>query len=99
VPFGPGWSAPVLAGLLLALVGVYVWSVVTPEVWSTFEDTTCPIRALIGLVLTVPTAVLGWRRPLVAGMMLIGVLHLTAGSPSGVVRRLLRQRRDAAARG
>jgi hypothetical protein len=67
----PGWSAPVLAGLLFALVGVYVWSVVTPDVWSTFEDTTCPIRALIGLVLTVPTAVLGWRRPLVAGVMLI----------------------------
>jgi hypothetical protein len=69
----PRWAAPVLAGLLVALVGVYVWSAVTLDAWSTFENTTGPFRALIAFVLAVPMAVLGWRRPRVAGMMLIAL--------------------------
>jgi hypothetical protein len=69
----PGWAVPVLVSLLLGLVGVYVWSLATPDALSTFEDTNGPIRALIGLVLTVPMAVLGWRRPRVAGLMLIAL--------------------------
>jgi hypothetical protein len=69
----PRWAATALGALLLALGGVYLWSVAAPEAWTTFEDSNGPIRALIAFTLALPLAVLGWRQPRVAGAMLIAL--------------------------
>jgi hypothetical protein len=69
----PRRAATALGALLLALGGLYLWSVVAPQAWTTFEDSSGPIRALIAVTLALPMAALGWRQPRVAGVMLIAL--------------------------
>lgn len=69
----PDWAAAALGVLLLGLLVVYGWSVITPESWTTFEDTNGPIGALIAFALAAPMAVLGCKRARVAGVMLIAL--------------------------
>lgn len=72
----PDWAVAPLGVLLLALVGVYAWSVFAPQAWATFEDANGPVRALVAFALALPLAVLGRTRPRVAGVMLLALAVL-----------------------
>lgn len=69
--YRPGWAGGALRVLLLGLVAIYVWSGATPEAWTAFEAEHGPVRALVGFGLAGPMAVLGWKRPREAGVMLL----------------------------
>lgn len=64
--------ATVLLGALTAgMVGVSVWFAADPEAWRAFENNNGPVRAIGSFVLAAPIALLGWRRPLPAGVLLV----------------------------
>jgi hypothetical protein len=78
----PGRAAMLLAFLTGAVVVVGAWYALAPESWRSLENGHGPVRAIALLVLLVPLALLGWRRPGPAGLMLlvIGVAPLLAAS-------------------
>ena len=61
----------VVGGLLLLLAADWTWSAVDPSGWSElFRSSPCLGLAMLAVIL--PIAVLGLRRPAVAGAMLVG---------------------------
>jgi hypothetical protein len=91
----PGPASWLLGGLALVGLGLLVWSALDPEAWRRFEDVRGPVLAIGLFAVSVPVAVLGWHRPLVAGAELIGlglaplvavaVLAVTGASDEGMV--------------
>lgn len=84
----PERAAVVLAGLTAAAVAASVWFAVDPGSWRAFEDDHGPLRAIGAFVLVLPLALLGRRRPRLAGWCLLGVglvptLVAVAGRPQG----------------
>lgn len=69
--FRPAWSVPLLAALTAAVIGSSAWFAVSPESWRSFENRNGPIRAFIVLVLAAAVAVLGRKRPAIAGALLL----------------------------
>jgi hypothetical protein len=88
------WYRPALAtGLLGALtagvVGVSLWYAIDPGGWQVFEDDNGPVRAIGSFVLAASLGLLGWRRPLPAGLLLLAVGAVPlAVSAAGSVSRL-----------
>jgi hypothetical protein len=83
------WATVLLSVLTAGLVGVSIWFAADPEAWRAFENNNGPVRAIAAFVLAAPIALLGWRRPLPAGVMLLvlGLVPVTlsaAGTPSGI---------------
>jgi len=69
--FRPSLATIVLAVLLVGLFGMYIWSAVSPDAWGSFEDSHGPIRTIIAFAIGAPLALLGWKRPLAAGVLLV----------------------------
>lgn len=72
----PRAAVAILGALLTAVASVYLWSAALPATWATFEDANGPVRAVIALVLGLPIAVVGMRRPRAAGLMLLALSAL-----------------------
>jgi hypothetical protein len=49
------------------------WFAADPEAWRVFENNYGPVRAMSSFVLAAPLALLGWRKPLPAGMLLVAL--------------------------
>jgi hypothetical protein len=83
------WATVLLGALTAGVVGLSVWFAVDPEAWRAFESNNGPVRAISSFVLAAPIALLGWRRPLPAGVLLVvlGVVPVAlsaAGTFSGL---------------
>jgi hypothetical protein len=72
------WATVLLSVLTAGLVDVSIWFAADREAWRAFENNNGPVRAIAAFVLAAPIALLGWRRSLPAGVML-----LVLGSGSG----------------
>jgi hypothetical protein len=72
----PDLAAAVLGLVLVGLLGMSLWVGFEPGTWAAFEDTHGPIRAVWGIAVSVPIALLGVQRPLRAGAMLVTVAAL-----------------------
>ncbi len=73
---GVAWRWPRVAGVLLgvlvaAVVAIGVWYALDPSAWRAFEDDTGPVRAIAVFALSLPLAVLAWRRPTLGGGLLV----------------------------
>ena len=84
------WQRPAQATTLLQIltavvVVVGVWYASDSEAWRSFEDDHGPVRAIGVFVLMLPMALVGWRRPRVAGLMLliVGLVPAVAASVTG----------------
>lgn len=69
----PALARPVLLGLVVAVVGVFAWSVLDPEAWRAFEDDTGPVRGVVTLALVAPLGILARRQPREAGWLLLAL--------------------------
>lgn len=69
--YRPGWAAVPLGVLTAGVVALNVWFAVAPEAWRSFEDTHGPIRTIASFALAAPVALLGWKRPAAAGVLLL----------------------------
>lgn len=80
------WAAPILGVLTTGLVAACIWSAADPGTWQAFEDNHGPVRAIAVFALAAPTALLGWRRPLPAGVLLaiIGVAPFALSVAGGM---------------
>jgi hypothetical protein len=80
--YRPARGTTVLGDLTLALVVASVWFAADPQGWRSFENGHGPVRAIGLFVLMLPLALLGWRRPHVAGWMLllVGLLPMILAS-------------------
>ena len=67
-------TATTVLGIITGLVvAVSLWSALTADTWSSFEDDHGPIRSIGVFAVCVPLALLGWKRPKAAGIMLLVV--------------------------
>ncbi len=69
--YRPALAVPVLGAATLVSLAVAVWDAVDPNGWRSFEDTAGPVRGLLVFAVLAPTALLGWRRPLTGGVLLL----------------------------
>ncbi len=78
----PGWAVYVLAALTAAVTGVSIWFALNPQAWRSFEDRHGPVRAVITFVLVAAIAVLGLKRTVAAGILLLaaGVIPVAVSS-------------------
>lgn len=72
------WWAPRVATWVLsvavgAVVVTGVWYAIDPQWWRTFEDDRGPVRAVLVFTLSLPLAVLAWRRVRWGGALLVVV--------------------------
>ena len=84
---GLAWFRPRLATpIMIALSGVVVlaslWFAVDPDAWRVIEDQYGPVRAVAVFVLSAAVGVLGLKRTVIAGWLLValGVLPIAASS-------------------
>lgn len=70
VPVVAEW---VLGSLVAVVVAVGLWYAIDPAAWRSFEDDRGPVRAIAVFALSLPLAVLAWRRPLFGGALLLVV--------------------------
>ncbi|MGC9974227.1 MAG: hypothetical protein ABSC36_02395 [Gaiellaceae bacterium] len=77
-------ATAVLEFLTAAVVVLAVWFALDPGGWRSFENAHGPVRAIGVFALMLPLALLGWRRPRVAGWMLliVGLVPVLAASVS-----------------
>jgi hypothetical protein len=61
----PAWYRP--AGT----IALAVWFAADPAGWRAFMDWAGPVRALVTFAATLPIGLLGWRKPLTGGVMLL----------------------------
>ena len=80
--YRPQAATRLFAVLVAAVIGVSVWSAATPEGWRGLEDRHGPIRAILTLVLAAAVALLGVKRTVVAGVLLLvlGVVPVVVSS-------------------
>ena len=71
--FRPGWAIYVFAVLTAAVIGVSIWFALNPQAWRSFEDRHGPVRAVITFTLAAAMAVLGLKRTIAAGILLLAV--------------------------
>ena len=69
--FRPGWAAIPLAILTAGTIALAIWYAADPGGWRDFENSIGPVRALVTFTITLPVALLGWRRPVTGGVMLL----------------------------
>ena len=83
--YRPGPATAVLEFLTAAVVVLAVWFALDPGGWRSFENGHGPVRAIGVFVLMLPLALLGWRRPRIAGWMLVivGLVPVLAVSVAG----------------
>ncbi len=86
----PGWAAPALTVLTALLVLAGMWFAIDSASWRAFENANGPIRAVAVLGLAFPATVLGLKRAVAAGWLLLALglcpIALSAlGSLAGVV--------------
>jgi hypothetical protein len=67
----PQWALPVLGVLLAAAVGYSAWAAFGREASSAIQNVQGPLDAIALFVLSFALAVLGWRRPFPAGVLLL----------------------------
>lgn len=67
----PGWATVALAVLLAGVVALAFWYVADPAWWRALEGSHGPIRAVSSFILTLPAALVGWRRPLAGAVLLL----------------------------
>jgi len=72
------WRAPALAARVLSCLAALVvagaiWFALDPHAWRTFENGHGPVRTIGVFALMLPLALLGWRRPEIAGTLLLVV--------------------------
>jgi len=67
----PAWAIVVFAVLVAGLFALYLWSAIDPDGWRSYEDSVGPVRTIAAFVIAAPLAVLGWKRPFAAGVMLV----------------------------
>jgi hypothetical protein len=65
------WAIGLLPALTAAAVAAGIWYAIDPEAWRAFENSNGAIRVVGSFVLVAPIALLGWRRPLLAGVLLL----------------------------
>ena len=65
------WATMLLSALVAVVVGLSIWFAVDSASWRAFEDNNGPVRAVSSFVLAAPLALIGWRRPLPAGVLLV----------------------------
>ena len=84
--FRPGWAVWVLAVLSAAVIGASIWLALSPQAWRAFEDRHGPIQAVITFVVVAAIAVLGLKRTLAAGtmMVIVGVIPVAVSSLGGL---------------
>lgn len=75
VAMGLAWWLPTVAewvlGVAVALtISTLVWAAVDNQAWRSFENGHGPVRAVAIFCLAIPIVLLGWRRPLFAGVTL-----------------------------
>ncbi len=88
--YRPGWATIPLAGLTAGTIALAVWFAADPGGWRAFEDHTGPVRALVSFAITLPIGLLGWRKPVTGGVLLLvlGIVPVAvsaAGSGFGAV--------------
>ncbi len=69
--YRPGWATVPLAILTTGTIALAIWFAADPEGWRAFTDRTGPVRALATFAITLPIGLLGWRKPLTGGVMLL----------------------------
>jgi hypothetical protein len=69
----PRTDAWLLGGAVAVLTACWVWAAVDPSWWDEFMDRTGPVLGVGALVLGLPMAVLGLRRPGTAGLLLLAL--------------------------
>ncbi len=79
----PGVAGVVLGVLVAVIVASGVWYALDTDAWRAFEDSHGPVRAVAVFALSLPLAVLAWRRPVLGGALL-----LIAGVVPGVLAML-----------
>ncbi|MFZ4518303.1 MAG: hypothetical protein ACOYOP_07935 [Microthrixaceae bacterium] len=67
----PRVATPVLGVAVAVVCAIGVGYAVDATAWRTFEDGHGPVRAIIVFALTLPLAVLAWRRSIVGGGLLL----------------------------
>lgn len=66
----PRWAVPVLGILTLAVAALSLWWALDPALRS-LENRVGPLTAVAMLIVTIPLSILGWRRTVDAGIMLL----------------------------
>ena len=67
----PGWATAVLAVLLAGVVALAGWYAADPAGWVAYENHHGPVRGVVSLVLLLPAALAGRRRPLTGAVLLL----------------------------
>ena len=76
---GLAWWLPTVAewviGVAVTLtISTFVWAAVDSQAWRSFESGHGPVRAIAIFCLSIPIVVLGWHRPLFAGVTLAALV-------------------------
>ena len=84
--FRPGWAVWVLTALSAVVIGASVLLAVSPRAWRAFEDRHGPVQAVIIFVVVAAVAVLGLKRTLAAGILMVavGVIPVAVSSLGGL---------------
>jgi hypothetical protein len=69
--FRPAWATVVFAVLMGGYVLLSLWAMVDPDGWRSYEDSVGPVRTVVAFAIAAPLALLGWKRPFAAGLMLV----------------------------
>lgn len=69
--YRPGWATWLLGALIAVVIGLSVWYAINPHGWNAFEDRNGPIRTIVAFAVAVPLGLLGLKRAVVAGAMLL----------------------------
>jgi hypothetical protein len=71
--YRPDWATVPLAILTAGTIALAIWFAADPDGWREFTDQTGtgPVRALVTFAITLPIGLLGWRKPLTGGVMLL----------------------------
>jgi hypothetical protein len=69
----PQVASVVLSVLVAAVVAVGAWYAADPAWWRTVEDDHGPVRAVGVFALSLPLALLAWRRPMLGGGLLVAL--------------------------
>ena len=69
--FRPQWATVLFAVLVGGYFLVSLWAMIDPDGWRSFEDSVGPVRTIVAFAISAPLALLGWKRPFAAGLMLV----------------------------